>query len=187
MSYFSRLTDIVTCNLTEILAREPDPKAAIHHVIREMEDGLAGAKRSVATATGSVERFDREMAEHQHQADDWREQAKAELIKGNETGARIALKRKQEIEDLLAGLEQQQAAAVATRDHLSTMLRALEARLLEARRKLHHLERGLSEEPLAPEAALQVEPDELPTDKSRSDQVEAELAALKRMLENHKD
>ena len=25
MNYFSRLTDIVTCNLAEMLAREPDP------------------------------------------------------------------------------------------------------------------------------------------------------------------
>ena len=34
MNYFSRLTDIVTCNLNEMLAREADPAAALaenHH------------------------------------------------------------------------------------------------------------------------------------------------------------
>ena len=45
MSYFSRLTDIVTCNLTELLAREADPAAALEGIIAEMQEGLAGAKR----------------------------------------------------------------------------------------------------------------------------------------------
>ncbi len=104
MSYFSRLTDIVTCNLTEILARESDPQAAIQSIVREMEEGLAGAKRSVSTANGSVARLNREIGEHQSQADQWMDQAKTELQKGNESGARTALMRKQEIEDLGRGL-----------------------------------------------------------------------------------
>jgi phage shock protein A len=181
MSYFSRLTDIVTCNLTEILARESDPQSAIETIVREMEEGLAGAKRSVATANGSVARLDREIGEHQVQADHWMEQAKAELQKGNEAGARTALMRKQEIEDLVAGLKQQQAAAIATRDHLQTMLRALEARLTEARRKHRQLEQGLTEETPA-ELEADLEADFPEADGSRADQVEAELAALKKLL-----
>lgn len=182
MSYFSRLTDIVTCNLTEILAQESDPQAAIQTIIKEMEDGLAGAKRSVTTANGSVAKLNREIGEHQSQADKWMDQAKAELQKGNEAGARTALMRKQEIEDVVAGLEQQHAAAIATRDHLQTMLRALEARLTEARRKLRQLEQGFTEE--EPQSAKLNEPEDdfLEADGSRVDQVEAELDALKKML-----
>ncbi len=86
MSYFSRLTDIVTCNLTEILSQESNPKAAIQTIVREMEEGLAGAKRSVSTANGSVARLNREIGEHQAQADQWMAQAKEELQKGNEAG-----------------------------------------------------------------------------------------------------
>lgn len=182
MSYFSRLTDIVTCNLTDILAQEPDPHSAIQKIVREMEEGLAGAKRSVATASGSVARLAREIGEHQIQADQWMEQAKAELQKGNEPGARTALMRKQEIADVVAGLEQQHAAAIATRDHLQTMLRALEARLTEARRKLRHVEQGLTEETRAAELEADLEDDFSDTHGCRADQVEAELAALKKML-----
>lgn len=182
MSYFSRLTDIVTCNLTEILARESDPQSAIETIVREMEEGLAGAKRSVATANGSVARLNREIGEHQAQADQWMEQAKAELQKGNEAGARTALMRKQEIEDVVAGLEQQHAAAIATRDHLQTMLRALEARLTEARRKLRQLEQGLTEESPSAELEVDLEADFAEADGCRADQVEAELAALKKLL-----
>ena len=53
MSYFSRLTDIVTCNIGDMLRREDDPKGAIRRIIEEMEEGLGGARRSVATATAS--------------------------------------------------------------------------------------------------------------------------------------
>ncbi len=50
MSYFSRLTDIVTCNLTEILTEAEDPGAAIADVISEMEEGLSGCERCVHRA-----------------------------------------------------------------------------------------------------------------------------------------
>jgi phage shock protein A len=182
MSYFSRLTDIVTCNLTEILARESDPQAAIESIVKEKEEGLAGAKPSVSTANESVARLNREIGEHQTQADGWMDQAKAELQKGNEAGARTALMRKQEIEDVVAGLEQQHAAAIATRDHLQTMLRALEARMTEARRKLRQLEQGLAEETPTANVAADAHFDFPEPDGSRADQVEAELKALKKLI-----
>ncbi len=182
MNYFSRLTDIVTCNLTEILSQESDPQAAIQTIVREMEEGLAGARRSVATASGSVDRLQREIGEHQAQVGHWMEQAKLELQKGNEAGARTALLRKQEIEDLVAGLQQQHAAAIATRDHLQTMFRALEARLTEARRKQRQLELGLAEQAAQAELESDLDPDFSEGERSRADQVEAELAALKKQL-----
>ena len=42
MSYFSRLTDIVTCSLSDILANEADPAMAIGQIIREMEERRVG-------------------------------------------------------------------------------------------------------------------------------------------------
>ena len=46
MSYFSTLTDIVTCNLSEILANEADPEAAIEQIIYEIQEGVSGALRA---------------------------------------------------------------------------------------------------------------------------------------------
>ena len=57
MSYFSRLTDIVTCNLTQLLAQAEDPRAAISEIIQEMREGVAGAQRRVSTAVASEERL----------------------------------------------------------------------------------------------------------------------------------
>jgi phage shock protein A len=129
MNYFSRLTDIVTCNLGEMLARESDPSAALRKIIAEMEEGLAGARRSVGTATANEERLGREIDELGGQSDQLTEEAREALRNHDESAARVALIRKQEVVDVVGGLEQQHKAACATRDHLNTTLRALEARL----------------------------------------------------------
>ena len=180
MSFFSRLTDIVTCNLTEILENEADPHAAIQQIIHEMEEGLAGADRSVATAERNEERFRLELEECSGQIEQWNQRARTALSEGREDDAREALLRRSEVEDLIAGIEQQHQGAVSTLKHLSTTRRALEARLADARRKQQSLETGAARQAsgagsAAAEAAM-------PTCPSRSEQVEAELEALKKEL-----
>lgn len=134
MTYFSRLSDIVTCNLNELLEREADPQAAIFSILREMEAGVAGANRSVATATSNQQRIQSEIDEHRQHIAHWQDKARQELSARHEEAARRALMRKREVEDLIAGLQQQLTAAVSTCQQLETTRRALEARLAEARR-----------------------------------------------------
>ena len=179
MTYFSRLTDIVTCSLTEILSKEADPASAIRQIILEMEEGLAGAQRSVNTATASEERIHREIEEHTTQIQFWTSKAKDELQAGSEGGARLALVRKREIDDLVAGLQQQHKAATATRDHLTTMLHALEARLAEARRKRQQLE---SDMPQGDVAVLSATESTTTVNQARAEQIERDLEELKREL-----
>jgi phage shock protein A len=178
MSYFSRLTDIVTCNLTELLAQAEDPLVALEQIIREMEEGLSGAERSVATATASENRLDREIQGHRDQAAHWAGKAKEHLLAGRESEARQCLLRKREIEDLIAGLQQQHQAAVATREHLATMHRALEARLADALRRRTCLREGI---PHDDDRAASLAASPTPAD-DRASQVNAELEALKREL-----
>jgi phage shock protein A len=109
---------------------------ALKTIVAEMEEGLTGAKRSVATATASEGRLRKEIAEQQTQVENWTAEARRELASGREDAARLALERKQEVVDVIAGLEQQHKAATATRDHLTTTLRALEARIADARRRM---------------------------------------------------
>lgn len=175
MSYFSRLTDIVTCNLSEILAREADPAAALNQIVDEMQEGLDGAKRSMQTASNNVERLEQELVELRNQSAGWVARARQQLEDGNETQARTSLTRKKELEDLIAGMEQQLTSAIATREQLSTTYRALEARLLDARRRMLDLEN--SEKPVESQA------DAAPESAGfRAQQVEDELQALKRQL-----
>jgi len=180
MNYFSRLTDIVTCNLNDMLAREADPAAAVKKIIAEMEEGLNGARRSVTTATANEERLGKELAELQGQAEQLTDEARSHLRATDESAARLALIRKQEVADVIAGLEQQRKAAHATREHLSTTLRALEARLSEARRRQQDLEAS----PKAQAAVAKGRSGRTAVieDDPRSRQVEDELEALKREL-----
>ncbi len=187
MSYFSRLSDIVSCKLDELVREQADPAAAMARIISEIEEGLAGAKRSVTAAGNSEERLKTELAERREQAGWWGDKAREELAQDHEDAARQALLRKRETEDLAAGIEQQLAAATSTREHLSTTMRAIEARLSEAHRKQEEFRTQASEMP-APRVASRTSAatgkSSLPptTDRARDAQIEAELEALRREL-----
>lgn len=179
MSYFSRLTDIVTCNLTHLLAQAEDPQAAIIEIIEEMREGLAGAQRSVNTAGASEERLRHEIETHRAQVDMWTSKAREYLLAGVEADARQSLLRKREVEDLIAGLAQQHKAATATREHLATMHRALEARLAEALRKQESLGGPIHEVPSNVPSYLSAPH---PRAEDRHREVDLELEALKQEL-----
>jgi phage shock protein A len=181
MSYFSRLTEIVTCNLTEVLSIESDPAAALPRIIAEMEEGLQGAMRSVGAATASADRIDKEIGEHRRQISDLTSQAKAELAAGREQDARGMLVWKREIEDVVAGLQQQHQAACNTRDHLTTTLRAVESRLADARRRLTELGAQLPAAPRAGNGGPMGRP-LAAVAAARARDVEAELESLKREM-----
>ena len=178
MSFFSRLTDIVTCNLTKLLEEAEDPRAALAQIIHEMEEGVAGARRSMRTADSNEKRLQSEVDEHQQQIGYWSGKARDGLKQGNEDQARLALVRKREVENLVAGLLQQLEAARSTREHLATTFRALEARLAEALRRQHDLDST---------GSINASTDTNPTTTEESaallaNDIEDELAALKREL-----
>lgn len=181
MSYFSTLTDIVTCNLSEILSNESDPEAAIEQIIYEIQEGVTGALRSLTTARNKVGNLEHELAEHSQEAEKFTQQALAAVEQDNESDARRYLLRKSEQLDLVAGLEQQLASANNLVAHLTTTHRALEARLHDAQRKQQELKTGImSADENVPVAAPAEK--EAPVEPSRSQQIEAELAALKKQL-----
>ncbi len=175
MAYFSRLTDIVTCNLTKLIDESEDRATAIAEIIREMEDGLGGARRSMQTASSNETRLAGELAQQAEQVTYWADKARTQLKAGDENQARLSLVRKREADSLVAGLHQQHQAAISTREHLATTFRALEARLADARRRQNELTTGTTAESTAPTT-----PDPIGT--SAAQEIEDELAALKREL-----
>lgn len=178
MPYFNRLTDIVTCNLSSILAEATDPRAALQEVLSEMQEGVAGAHRSLKTARDHETRIEQEIVEQRREIEAWDRTAREQLAAGREMEARSALVRKREATNLIAGLEQQQRAAIATREHLETTFRALEARHADAVRRLSALEKGnVGDGSPTGEADPTA-----PLTPSISSQIDDELAAMKREL-----
>jgi phage shock protein A len=153
-------------------------------IISEIEEGLAGAKRSVTAAGKAEERLTAELEERHKQAAWWGNKAREELAQDREDAARQALLRKRETEDLEAGIEQQLAAASSTREHLSTTMRAIEARLAEARRKQHELQHPAAPPKRTASPASGPSGSNPPptVDRTRAAQIEAELEALRREL-----
>ncbi|QDV29214.1 hypothetical protein Spb1_10920 [Planctopirus ephydatiae] len=178
MNYFSRLTDIVTCNLSQLLKDETDPVQALEKIIEEMDQGIAGARRSVTAARLAVDRMEGEISERRTQIMAWQNRAKTELQGGNESGARLALARKTEVEDLVAGLQQQHRAAQNTFEQLQTTERALESKKAEALRKLASLRAGYATdetEDFPQEGGISLQQD-------RNERINADLDALRKEL-----
>ncbi|MFO1020089.1 MAG: PspA/IM30 family protein [Planctomycetales bacterium] len=186
MSYFSRLTEIVTCNLSELLNRNPHPHEVLPQIINEIEAGVAGARRSTNTAQSNLQKLECELQEHGNQIVYWTSMAKQELAVGNENGARMALLRKKEVEDLIAALHKEQAAAKSNLEHLLTIQRAVEARLSEAKRKLAELAHG-SPASIASSVTPEAYPGDSETSSKlnteREQQIDAELEKLRRELQ----
>ena len=184
MSYFSRLTEIITCNLSELLETVSDPKSELPKIIAEIKEGLQGAERSVGAASESACRIEKELNDHQRQIAELCQQARGELAAGREQDARGLLVWNRAIQDVVAGLRQQHQAAMNTRDHLTTTLRAVESRLAEACRKQCELQTGRIGAPLADTAsAREGERPLTSVAAARAREVDSELEAMKRELQ----
>ena len=180
MPHFSRLTDIITCSLTEILAAAAEPAVTLQEIMEEMNEGLAACRRNVRTSIGNSERLKREIAEYETQVVVWKDRAKQNLASSDEDAARNSLRRKVEVEDLIAGLRPELDAAVSASQHMLRIQKALEARIAEAVRKLEELTGQTSAIRLESETAVH---SAVAASQQLSSAVEAELEALRREMQ----
>lgn len=182
MNYYSRLSDIVSNRIEDLLSETSDQAQAITGIIDEIREGLTGAQRSVKAAKNSVDRLMGELSERQGEAEVLNTRARQLLQQHDEAGARQTLLRRRECLDLAAGIEQQLIAARSTHEHLQTIHRAVEARLAEAVRIDEKLRRGVV--PIHQPATTTTMHSVVaaPPDNSRMKLVEDDLLALRREL-----
>ncbi|MEY3460346.1 MAG: Phage shock protein [Planctomycetota bacterium] len=180
MPHFSRLTDIITCSITDLLRDAQDPRQVLQEVLGEMQEGLSACHRNVRTSTANHQRLEREICDCQTQIDDWRSRARDALQHNNETAARQALHRKAELESLIDGLRPELDAAAATCQNLVRIRKALEARFSEAIRRMEELTGTPLHLPASSATEAALAPNAEP--KHYAD-LEAELEALRRELQ----
>lgn len=179
MPHFSRLTDIITCSLTEFLNASANPAVTLQEIIGEMHEGLGACRRNVQTSTSNGERLKREISEYETQIIVWKDRARQSLVDGDDDAARNSLRRKVEIEDLIAGLRPELDAAESASQHMLRIQKALESRYAEALRKLEEITGQPPAISLESETAVL---SETAATQKRSTVVEAELEALRREL-----
>lgn len=132
---FKRISDLIAANINDLIDRVEDPERMIKQLIREMEENINQAKEGVIEAVASEKQLGMEVESNRRQVQDWQAKAETALREGKEELARSALARKKEHERILTSLEPAWEAALNTSASLKAQLRALEAKLEEAKRK----------------------------------------------------
>jgi phage shock protein A len=132
---FKRINDVITANISDLIDRVEDPEKMIKQIIREMEENIDRAKQGVVEAIASEKLLRRDVEKHQQEAAQWQDKARAALKSGNDELARQALVRKNEHDKILASLTPALESAVNTSASLKAQLKALDAKLDEAKRK----------------------------------------------------
>lgn len=132
---FKRINDVITANINDLIDRVEDPERMIKQIIREMEDNIGRAKESVVDAIASEKHLQKELESNQKLSAEWLSKAEAALQHNNEELARAALARKKGHDTICKALEPSWQSAKNTSENLKAQLKALEAKLEEARRK----------------------------------------------------
>lgn len=132
---FKRINDVITANISDLIDRVEDPEKMIKQIINEMEENLGRAKEGVVDAIASEKKLRQDVDSHRSRSTEWQEKARTALRNDDEELARSALVRKQEHDKVLKSLVPAYRSASNTSAALKDQLKALEAKLDEAKRK----------------------------------------------------
>lgn len=136
MGIFSRIKDIASSNITDIKDRGDKSEEKIKEYLTERTIELADIKKSVAELMAIEVRLDRECIECQGQIERFENLAKKALAAGSEEDARTFLKKKHELEQKKADLDQKHAEAQANADSVKETYNAMVREINELQTKL---------------------------------------------------
>jgi phage shock protein A len=132
---FKRINDVISANINDLIDRVEDPERMIKQIIREMEENISKAREGVVDSITSEKLLQKELESNQKQSAEWLGKAETALLNNNDELARSALARKKEHDNICKVLEPSWESAKNTSEKLKAQLKALEAKLEEARRK----------------------------------------------------
>jgi phage shock protein A len=135
MNIFSRVSDIINANISDLLDRAEDPEKMVKMLIFEMEEQIQKAREGVTKAIAGEKQLEANLNKNRNAAADWHQKAEIALDRDDETLARQCLARKREHESIADQLQPQWEKARQTSDVLRIDLRRLEEKLEEAIRR----------------------------------------------------
>lgn len=136
MGLFSRISDIISANLNEMIEQFEDPETMLKQAVREMHTSIDQVRQSTAHAVAEQKLLVKELEKNQREAAMWAERAETAVADDNDDLARRALGRKQEHASIAAALEDQLTVTRQTTDSMRRQLDAMQAKLAEAKRRL---------------------------------------------------
>jgi phage shock protein A len=104
MAILERFSDIIKANINVLLEKMEDPEKMIDQYLEDMMKDLAEVKQSTAEVMAEETRTKRLVEQNEAEVAKYNEFAKKALMAGNEEDAKIFINKKQELENVGAGL-----------------------------------------------------------------------------------
>jgi phage shock protein A len=135
MGIFSRLGSLIKSNLNDMIAKAEDPEKMLSQVLIDMKRQLVEAKKQVAVSIADEKRLKKQFEDEAQKAQDWERKAMMAVRAADDNLAREALSRKTEHDEHTATLQKQWQMQETAVTNLKEQLRALNAKIEEAKRK----------------------------------------------------
>jgi phage shock protein A len=139
MNMFDRFSRLVKSNVNDLLGKIEDPEKMIEQAVGDMQQDLVKVRQAYAEVTASTKRMESQKNAADADAKKWYERAQLALSKGDESLAKEALQRRQQLMDKIQTLDSQLEAQQNSVQSLYSTMRELESKMTEARAKKEQL------------------------------------------------
>ncbi|MDQ2070295.1 phage shock protein PspA [Natronospira bacteriovora] len=133
MGIFTRFSDIVNSNLHALLDKAEDPEKMVRLIIQEMEDTLVEVRSTAARTIADRKAVQRHIAHWREEAADWAKKAELAVSRDREDLARAALVEKQQADEQMVSLDEEDGRLGATLEQLNEDIARLQSKLDDAR------------------------------------------------------
>ncbi len=135
MGIFARIARLIKSNLNDLISRAEDPEKMLNQIVIDMSTQLIEAKKQVAASIADEKRLAKQAEQEAATAAEWERRAMMAVRAGDDALAKEGLARKKEHEQLAEAYKQQWQKQKQSVDQLKLALRALNAKIEEAKRK----------------------------------------------------
>ncbi|MFO0572190.1 MAG: PspA/IM30 family protein [Polyangiaceae bacterium] len=135
MGIFARLARLIKSNLNDLISRAEDPEKMLNQIVIDMNAQLIEAKKQVASSIADEKRLAKQAEQEAATAAEWERRAMMAVRASDDALAKEALARKKEHESLAEQYKIQWQKQKQAVDQLKLALRALNAKIEEAKRK----------------------------------------------------
>ena len=97
MSIFSRVSDIINANVSDMLDRAEDPQKMVKMLIFEREEQIDTARHGIAKAIAGEKKLEANLNKQRQEAAEWLAKAESAVERGDDDLARKCLSRKNQI------------------------------------------------------------------------------------------
>lgn len=135
MNLFDRFVRVTKGNLNNVLENLESPEKIMNQAMEDMQNDLLQVRQAYAEITATQRRLLKQREEAETRAREWYARAQLALRNNNESLAREALARRQQLFEVINGIQSQLDVQSAALDKLYQGMNALEARIIETKGK----------------------------------------------------